>query len=290
MKTKKVVRMPLRRTPASKKGRSPAKQRARAATAPAREEDYDYGEEPNMRFSHALIVVLILHLIAVGGVFAFNWMKANQGKEVRTSAVATAAGEEVAPVVTTKDSAPGGDTKATAGWGGRTHTVAAGDTLTRVAANYGVTIAAIEKVNGINDYSMIRVGQVLKIPPRTPAPTTAKTEAPASQPVARSASSPSAASTPTGKQKAFLATQPVTKKAVIAAVPTNRIASGEAAKPKPAAAAPTTETVIYEVVKGDNPYSIARKFKVNYNKLIEINGITDPTKIQIGQKLKIPPQ
>ena len=48
-----------------------------------RNEDYDAAEEPNMKFSHALIVVLALHVIAVGGVFAFNSIKA--GKAPRQS-------------------------------------------------------------------------------------------------------------------------------------------------------------------------------------------------------------
>jgi LysM repeat protein len=41
-------------------------------------------------------------------------------------------------------------------------------------------------------------------------------------------------------------------------------------------------------VKGDNPYKIARKFKISTVELMKANNITDPKKIQIGQKLKIP--
>jgi LysM repeat protein len=44
----------------------------------------------------------------------------------------------------------------------------------------------------------------------------------------------------------------------------------------------------YTVVKGDNPYKIAKKFRITPDELMKINGITDPKKIQIGQKLKIP--
>ena len=44
------------------------------------------------------------------------------------------------------------------------------------------------------------------------------------------------------------------------------------------------------MAKGDNPYSIAKKLHVSYNELIAINDIKDPTRVQIGQKLKIPPQ
>lgn len=292
MKTKKVVRMPLRRTPATGKSRSTPKLRARAATADASEDDYEGGEEPNMRFSHALIVVLILHLIAVGGVFAFNWMKARQGEKVGSSAVASASGgtDAAAPVVTAKSSAP---TTGADDWTGRTHTVTAGDTLTRVASNYGVTISAIESANGIDNYSMIRVGQVLKIPvagaePEKIAKSTSGSE---SKVETKSASAPAKTSAPSSAQQAFLATQPEVKKAIIAAVPTDRVVAQAAAVSAEKTTSPTSGSAsetVYEVVQGDNPYSIAKKFHVSYNHLIEVNGISDPTKIQIGQKLKIP--
>jgi len=44
----------------------------------------------------------------------------------------------------------------------------------------------------------------------------------------------------------------------------------------------------YTVAKGDNPASIARKFKVSYDELLAINHIDDPRKLKIGQKLLIP--
>ena len=45
---------------------------------------------------------------------------------------------------------------------------------------------------------------------------------------------------------------------------------------------------IYVVAKGDNPVTIARKFKVSYDSLLELNHIDDPKKLKIGQKLSIP--
>jgi hypothetical protein len=50
-----------------------------------------------------------------------------------------------------------------------------------------------------------------------------------------------------------------------------------------------TQDQEYTVVKGDSPYRIAKKFKITPEELMKENGITDPKKIQIGQKLKIPP-
>ena len=52
----------------------------------------------------------------------------------------------------------------------------------------------------------------------------------------------------------------------------------------PSAAVPDT----YKVEKGDNPYNIAKKFGISYRELLTLNGIDDPTKLQIGQELKVP--
>ena len=42
------------------------------------------------------------------------------------------------------------------------------------------------------------------------------------------------------------------------------------------------------VAKGDNPVTIAKKFKVTYDDLLALNHIDDPRKLKIGQKLLIP--
>jgi murein DD-endopeptidase MepM/ murein hydrolase activator NlpD len=42
------------------------------------------------------------------------------------------------------------------------------------------------------------------------------------------------------------------------------------------------------VVKGETIYSIARSFKVNPEELMSFNSITDPSRLQVGSRLKIP--
>ena len=51
--------------------------RASARTMRGGDEDY-YEAEPNMKLSHAFMVVLILHVVAVGGIYAFNQIKVNK--------------------------------------------------------------------------------------------------------------------------------------------------------------------------------------------------------------------
>ena len=47
---------------------------------------------------------------------------------------------------------------------------------------------------------------------------------------------------------------------------------------------------VYIVAKGDNPVTIAKKFKVSYDDLLAANHIDDPRKLKVGQKLIIPPK
>jgi nucleoid-associated protein YgaU len=51
---------------------------------------------------------------------------------------------------------------------GITYTVKAGDTLSQIAKDFGVTVEALVEANGIKDPSLIRVGEVLIIPPAKP--------------------------------------------------------------------------------------------------------------------------
>jgi LysM repeat protein len=60
-------------------------------------------------------------------------------------------------------------------------------------------------------------------------------------------------------------------------------------KPAPESSVAKSESKkTYVVAKGDNPVSIARKFKISSDDLLTANKIEDPTKLKIGQKLIIP--
>ncbi len=71
------------------------------------------------------------------------------------------------------------------------------------------------------------------------------------------------------------------------------VATGSQERP---AKLPANETVAavkdsgasYTVVKGDTPVSIAKKLHVSYDDLLKLNKITDPKKLKIGQKLRVP--
>ncbi len=236
------------------------KLRAAIARSPSRASaDDDYGDEPepNMKLSHAFVVVLVLHVIAVAGVFAFNTIKARQSGVWAEAAVETPKTADAVPpaepapaqrALTAAPEAPAPAAKPAqpAGAAGRTHEIRPGDTLTRIASLHGISVGALQQANAITDPTKIRIGDVLKIPAASAAA------------IAEKAPPPAAPLKPA-------------------------VAKAESAAPASKAAGKT-----YEVVKGDNPVSIAKRLKVSYDELMALNAITDPRKLQIGQKLKVP--
>ena len=70
-----------------------------------------------------------------------------------------------------------------------------------------------------------------------------------------------------------------------APIPNLPAAQKISAKPQPKV---SDSGKVYVVAKGDNPVTIAKKFKVAYDDLLALNHIDDPRKLKIGQKLLIP--
>ena len=163
---------------------------ARRSLGAPDEMDYEEMSEPNMKLSRALLIVLVLHVVAVAGIIAFNTIKSRQGSgPVRVSA--------------------------------NTNSSQAATTKTQIPSVVSTEVAA---------------------PP-----------APVVKPVARE------------ERKAI----PV--------------------KPAPESTVPKSESKkTYVVAKGDNPVSIARKFKISSDDLLAANKIEDPHKLKVGQKLIIP--
>ncbi len=172
--------------------RQPKKLRATTARRPLRiaaSANYDDMAGPNMKLSRALLIVLVLHVVAVSGIIAFN-------------AIKTRASD----------------------------------------ANPAVKSAAKSEVSSSNPSGL---GQ------REIRHEESKPEHSPSKPAAK----------PDRKTEAGKST--------------GMTASLDSGK-------------VYVVAKGDNPVTIAKKFKVSYDELLALNHIDDPRKLKIGQKLLIP--
>jgi LysM repeat protein len=267
------IRLPVRKPgPPSKQ---PPRLKLKASVARSRrapiveEEDFLEEPEPNMKLSHAFVVVLVLHVIAVAGVFAFNSIKTRQADIISPIANEPAATAETTAASTASASAPeAAEPSASAGASlpeqvssatpavpaGKTHELQPGETLTKVAKTYGISVADLQSANNIEDPKTIRAGSVLMIPG-------------GSEPTAKNDTAPRPLT------NAPVTVAPVEKSTSPAPVTTGGVKdSGKT----------------YVVVKGDNPVKIAKRLKVPYAALMAINGNPDPTHLQIGQKLKIP--
>jgi len=71
----------------------------------------------------------------------------------------------------------------------------------------------------------------------------------------------------------------------VTATPTSTVAAGPPLATATAVATPQT----YVIAAGDTLFDIAATFGVSVEQLTEANGIEDPTLLQIGQVLVIPP-
>jgi nucleoid-associated protein YgaU len=154
-----------------------------AATA-----DYEEMAEPNMKLSRALLIVLVLHIVAVSGIIAFNAIKTRQNTTV--SSVASSTGESGAsksepalhPAVAAKELVSRtGETKpahavskppvkgehartTSAVDSGKVYVVAKGDNPVNIAKKLKVSYDELLAVNHIDDPHKLQIGQKLIIP------------------------------------------------------------------------------------------------------------------------------
>ncbi len=131
-----------------------------AATRQMTRDDYD--EEPNMKLSSAFLVVLALHLVAIGGMFTFSRIKSQQHAPPLDTYQAAPAAVAPAPAAAVETPAPKPVED------GNVYTVASGDTLAAIARKFHVTSQSLLKLNKIDDPKKLQIGQKLKLPPRKP--------------------------------------------------------------------------------------------------------------------------
>jgi LysM repeat protein len=184
----KVFRKPVKPMP-RKRLRAAAQRAAKSA-----EEDYA-SEEPNVRLSRAFVVVLLLHVVAVGGIFAFSALKDRQavssagkpekaestnGKGATVQPVAmresgttdkSGTKSEAQKIIDSSHQTIGSGTKSqsggaseSAGESGKTYVVQKGDSPAGIAKKFKVSYAELLKTNNIEDPKRLQIGQRLMIP------------------------------------------------------------------------------------------------------------------------------
>jgi LysM repeat protein len=208
--------------------------------------------EPEMRLSRALLVMLLMHIVVIGGIVAFSLIKERNPAD---PAAPPAAASDHAGTVANAHTRTANAADAGA-LGPAIHIVRPGETLTRIANETGVSRDALVAANRpVNLASGLHAGQALKLPDHgiagTPRPSGPAADALAL--IEGTANVP----------------PPVDETARSAHLPAD---SGKT----------------YTVGKGETPISIAHKLKVSMDALLKLNSIDDPKKLKPGQKLHIP--
>jgi LysM repeat protein len=146
--------------------RPPKKKKLQASTA-RRAREADFTEEPNVKLSNAFIVVLLLHIVAVGGIYAFQAIKTSQPStyEETEAPQPQATPQTTAAVASTQIDAPATPAAVTEPAAPQYYRVRSGDTIARIATAYSVGAEALITLNDLEDTGGIHVGQELKLPP-----------------------------------------------------------------------------------------------------------------------------
>src|SRR5436309_864868 len=138
---------------------------ARRSVGASAEIDCEEMSEPNMKLSRALLIVLLLHVVAVSGIIAFNAIKTRQASSSAPTYVgvspARSPGATASPSEHIKRALPADNTS---DGSHRTYTVVKGDNPVTIAHKLKVSYDELIALNHIDDPRKLRVGQKLLIP------------------------------------------------------------------------------------------------------------------------------
>ena len=155
---------------------------------------------------------------------------------------------------------------------GRRHAVKSGDTLTSIAAAYGVTTAALQHANQISDPNRLKLGQQLVIPSGTSKPANiVRSTPPAGSSPSKSSSAPAYPGTNTGALSATDTAQL-----------TPSISPGPAPQENPRG------VLIYRVHSTDTIESIASTFGTTPQKIRELNRKPADSKVTPNEEILVP--
>lgn len=154
-----------------------------------------------------------------------------------------------------------------------TYTVKSGDTLSGIAAKFGVTVADLQAWNGISNPNLIQVGQVLKVKGTSGGNTGVTTYTVKS------------GDTLSGIAAKFGVTVAQLQEWNGISNP-NLIQVGQVLKVSGSSGG-STGTTTYTVKSGDTLSGIAAKFGVTVAQIQSLNGISNPDKIYVGQVLRV---
>ena len=170
-------------------------------------------------------------------------------------------------------------TTASSVYGGAVYRVRRGDTLSRIAKRYGVSVSKLKSMNNLRS-DLVRVGQVLVVKPResgTAAKSTVSTTSTPSTYRVRRGDSLSKIASKFGTSVSMLRS--------LNSLSSSKIKVGQVLKITGSTQSSSAKS--YRVRPGDTLWSIGRKFGVSISSIKNRNGMRSNTVI-VGQQLKIP--
>lgn len=185
------------------------------------------------------------------------------------------------------------------------YTVKSGDTLSRIAAQFKMSVAEIAALNQISNVNAINVGQVLKVNGTTTNTNTSTNQTNTSKPAASNAASYTVKAGDTLSKIAALHQMSLSQLVALNGITNpNLIQVGQVLKvtgatnnaqpsaptqtPSATPSTPTTTTATtYTVKAGDTLSRIAAQFKMNLAQIAALNQISNLNAIRVGQVLKV---
>jgi len=251
-------RKPFRKTMYARLFNKTKKQRVSAATA--NPEDMD---APGINISRSLTIIFAIHILAIGMIFIHK-----QYLSGRTPAPETTVGK-VAPAAAAATPARNNEMPSLSN-GDKPYVVKKGDNYTVIAKKFAVDESELRQMNRGAD---IRSGLVLRIPHgrRIVAEVPPEVAAIRDQPGPDDSELGLVEILPQVNAPEALLVRP-TRAQLEAAPRASVVASGRS----------------HVIKSGDNLWRISNTYKVSQKDLVSLNNITDPTKLKIGQVIKLP--
>lgn len=257
-----------------------ARKKHRAATAAAAPMPEMEGDVPNLGIARALVVILIIHVVAIAGIFAHSHFFENDAAKAAAAEpeLLEPAREQPAVAANLPQIATGEDF----------HIVKTGDTYEKIAMANGVEVADLRRAN---DNTALSADLILRIPARTIVATepeelirlrngSAVLETPIETTVGSTLPVDDLRSAPM-----------VETDAAAQLVRPNVTREVEAARPVEQAGAPAASAASgtkYTVKNGDTFWKIAKANGSTPEAVMKANRITDPRKLRAGMQLVIP--
>lgn len=266
----KNERIPTRRQPVHKtfyarlfNKAKPIKQRAAAAAPTA-----DDMEEGGINISRSLTIIFAIHIVAIGMIFIHKQYLSGR-TSAPESATAAALVAKTIPVVAATESRP--DVLPVLSGGDKPYMVRKGDNYAIIAAKHNVGESELREMNRGTD---IRAGVVLRIPQSQRIVAEMPPELTAIRDQAR----------PSDSDLGLVEILPSVN-ADSAQLIRPALSENDSDIPR---AAPVGSGRTHTVKAGDNIWRISNQYKVSQKDLMAVNKINDPTKLKIGQMLKLP--